>query len=247
MKLIILTFLLSFSLISFSQERKIIKKKSDFYIEIYSIDKGSKKKDGEYVKIKKSTNDTLIFGNYNNDIKVGLWKFNSSSNRIYFYYNYDKRLFNQLPTSISSIDSFYIKKDTAFCLTKVDSPPIYLGYKDEIKDVFRQNAIVPADICEKGLSGNSLASFVVDITGKIVDIGIDNSISKGLDKNIIKTINMINGDWIPAKVNGEPIDSKIYILYNISQITITTKYVEEPYLYVIDLVYYGVIKTTRNY
>jgi hypothetical protein len=246
MKLIAFSVLLSFYLISFSQERKIKTKKSDYYIEIYSINKETKKKDGDYIKINKSTKDTLIIGYYKNDTKVGKWKFNKSHNRNYIIYDYDSAVFCLKPRKIEKIDSFYIKKDTAFILTKVDSPPIYISYDSEIKDILRQSSSIPIDIAEKNIEGTSMASILIDKNGEISNIQIEKSLSKGLDKNIIATLKLINGDWKPAILNGLPVESKVYFLYNISQLVILTKYIEEPYLYVIDLINYGVINSTKK-
>lgn len=236
MKTLILTFLISVSLISYSQERKIETKKNNFYTEIYSINKINKMKDGSYIKMG-NKNDTLIVGNYSNGTKVGIWRFNASSNKPYFCYDFDNKVIDKLPRDINKIDSFYIKKDTAYYLDKVDRAPIYLGYKGEIKDVLRQNISVPFDIFKNGLSGYSIASFVVNSSGKIEDIKIEKSLSQELNSKLFKMVKMAKEEWIPAKVNGKPIDSKIYILCNISQLKKTIDYKEKPYLFVIDVVY----------
>jgi hypothetical protein len=245
MKFTLLTILISISLTSYSQERKTKKIRTDSYIEIFTVDKNTNEKDGEYIKINKSTKDTLIYGNYKNDNKVGIWKYYSKNNRLFIAFDYEKKVLNQLPHKVAVVDSFPIRKDTSFYLSKVDSPPIYLGYENELHDILKQNALVPAEVCEKGISGTSLASFIVNCRGKIADIEIENSLSPELDKNIINTINKINGDWIPSKANGEIVDSKIYVLYNISPMVTTTTYFEKPYLLVVNLIYIGIIKAQQ--
>jgi hypothetical protein len=238
MRTLILTFFLSISMIIYSQERKTVTKEGKFQTEIYTINKANKKKDGFYIKLVNNTTDTLIIGNYCNDTKVGLWEFRASSNKPYFCYDYDKKVIDKLPKEIGEIDSFFIKIGTAYHLTKVDRAPIYLGYKSEIRQILWQNSMVSFDIAQEGITGTSLASFVVNTTGKISEIKIEKSLTKELDERIIKAVTMINGDWLTAMVNGAPIDSKIYILYNVTKDKITTKFAEKPYQLVHNLVYH---------
>lgn len=243
MKFITFSVLMFFFLNGYSQELKIIKKNSPDYSEIYSVDKKTKRKDGAYLKLNKLTKDTLVSGNYSNNIKSGLWKYYDKSKNIYLTYNFENKYLNRLSPKISETDSFFIKKDSLFVLEKVDSPPIYLGYKDEFRITLSDNLILPVEIIENKITGFCVCTFVVDEQGKMKDIQIEKSLNKKFGKNIIQTLEAINGDWIPAYLNGKPIESKMYLFFEVSQNDKKRNFIEKPYLLVF---YYYTLGITRT-
>ncbi|HRZ95935.1 MAG TPA: energy transducer TonB [Paludibacter sp.] len=242
---ITIALLLFFFLSGFSQERKIKKKNSTNFIEVYSVDKKTKRKDGVYLKLNKLTNDTLISGNFSNNTKSGLWRYFDNSKNVYLTYNYDNQHLNQISPEISASDSFYIKKDSIFTLEKVDSPPIYLGYKDEFGITMNQNIVLPVEIIENKIIGFCVSTFVVDKQGKMKDIRIEKSLNKKFNQNIIQTLKTINGDWIPAKLNGKPVESKTYLFFDVSQFEKKRTFKEKPYLQVFYFSFLGITKTIR--
>lgn len=238
MKTSILVFFISITTIIFSQVRKTVTIENKYQTEKYTINKTNEKKEGNYLVLGKTKTDTLVIGNYANDTKIGTWEYRTSQNRMYICYDYDNSIVRKFSNEISNIDSFYIKNDTAIVLTKVDRAPVYLGYKSAIKYILWKNTFVPIQMAQQGTTGTSLASFIVNTTGKISDIKIEKSINKDLDKIILNAISKVDGDWLPAIKSAVPVDSKIYILVNVSFDKITSKYTEKPYLLVHNLIYY---------
>lgn len=92
----------------------------------------------------------------------------------------------------------------------------------------------------KVFSSIAIATMIIDKTGKISKIAIEKSISKEFDKNMLKSINLINGDWIPAKFNGNQVDSKIYIMFQVSNSFYSQNYPYKPYVIPVLLSYYSV-------
>lgn len=215
--------------------------KDQYYTCKYNIDKNSKLKDGEFIQIKNSTQDTLVIGQYKNDQKIGLWKYKTSGNKDYILYNYDNKSVEYLAPVISKVDSFLVIEPSngIYFLNKVDSPPVYLGYNGEMKTIMNKNLTVPAEESKTGINGVSTASFVIDTTGRISEIKIERSLSKSIDKMLINAIKMIDGEWIPAKVNNVPMNSKMNVLVYIHGPGNHTKFKEKPYEIVRDLTYYG--------
>jgi protein TonB len=214
--------------------------KDQYYTCKYTIDKKSKLKDGEFIQIKNSTQDTLVIGQYKNDQKAGLWKYKTSGNKDYILYNYDKKSVEYLAPAISKVDSFLVIEPSngIYFLNKVDSPPVYLGYNGEMKTMMNKNLIVPAEEGQRGVNGVSTASFVIDTTGRISEIMIERSLSKSIDKMLINAIKMIDGEWVPAKVNNVPVNSKMNVLVYIHGPGNYPKFKEKPYEIVRDLTYY---------
>lgn len=222
--------------------------KDNLYTCTYMIDKKTKSKEGEYLKKKNNTNDTLVTGQYQNDRKVGLWKYRSAGNKDYILYNYDRQSAEYLDPSFSKVDSFLIIEpgNGLFFLNKVDSPPIYIGFKGEVKSVIDQNISVPIEETARGIEGVSAASFIIDRTGKISEIKIERSLSRPIDKVLLNAIKMLDGDWIPAKVNNIPTDAKMNVLFHVSNSKRNPKSKEKPYEIAINRIYYGWVQKTYS-
>ena len=238
-----------FTVFAQKSDKKIKEVKDDFFVSSYTINKKSKIKDGEYFKIKRSPYDTLVTGYYNNDQKSGLWRFWSTGDKDYISYNYDTRTIEYLSPEISKIDSFYTITDGngLYLLNKVDSPPIYLGYKGEIKKMLSNEVKIPLDEMANGLKGVSASSFVIDRTGKIKDIKIDRPLSNSFDRMLKKVLEKIDGDWIPARINNSPTDAKMFVLIHVYNSKMSGRTKDKPYLIAIDIAYYGVTRTeTRS-
>jgi hypothetical protein len=126
-------------------------------------------------------------------------------------------------------------------LGKVDSPPIYLGYKDEIKLMLAHTARVPVKEMANGFKATSTASFIIDSIGKIKDIKIERPGNVSFDQSVIRAIRIIDGEWIPARVNNMPVDSKMFVLIHISNSSSSFKTDDKPYVINIDIVYRDIV------
>ena len=75
MKITYFVLILFLSLNGFSQELKSKKMVTNQFVETFTVDKKSKLKNGNYLKISAITKDTLATGNYRDDLKTGIWKY----------------------------------------------------------------------------------------------------------------------------------------------------------------------------
>jgi len=214
-KIILSSLIAFFFLPSFAQELKTKKISTENYIELFTVEKNSKLKDGAYLKIDRNTKDTLISGNYRNDLKVGIWKYNSTGAQPWIAYDYDKNKIIQISDQLSKIDSFMIKKDDVFVFEKVDAPPVYLGFKDELKNTLGMSVKVPITIMTGQLSVISIASFTVDKNGKMKDFEIAQTLSDEVDSNIRSALKKLDGEWSPAVYNGQPVESIVFVVFEI--------------------------------
>ncbi|NOU62220.1 energy transducer TonB [Marinifilum caeruleilacunae] len=215
MKLNFLTcILLLLSLSSFGQEQKLKRKKIKGIAtnEIFTVDKKTKLRNGTYIKLKNQTGDTLVKGQFKNDEKVGLWEFKTYSNEPYMTYNYDNK---EIVNLISQVDSFPIRRDSIFVVEKVDRPAIYLDFDSGIDFCLMQTQL-PVSMVRYGVYGSAMASFVIGKEGQIKDIEVLVSMDKAFDKFILEKIQSLKGNWIPARKNGQNVDSKMFVLYKTS-------------------------------
>lgn len=250
MKLTIIIFLSLTCTNTIAQELKTKKKSSYNFEEIYTIDKKTKLKHGFYVKLNKNPKDTLVKGYYSNEEKVNLWTFYGKNNSIYMQYNYDNDVVKLSKDVSITVDSIQIRKGNAFRLSKVDTPPLFIGCEDEIKTILRENFQAPTSLFENEVSGMSMVSFVVNKTGQIQDISIESSFSNDLGPAIVKSIESTNHQWIPAKLDGNPMVSKMYIIYDIiltedADYKHHSRFQDKPDLVVIDLIYLGIVREIK--
>ncbi|MHC1704441.1 MAG: energy transducer TonB [Tenuifilaceae bacterium] len=216
--IIIALFLLQQNL--FSQELKRKTKSTMIYKEIFFIDKSTKKKNGSYIKISIAKKDTLIKGSFRNDIKTETWYFygNKNLNKPYIKYDFDTKKFVSYSDSISLNDTFYVRTPAnKYVLTNVDSPPIYLGYKNEIREIIASTIKIPEVILRNGLNGTSIISFIIGKDGTLKDFQVTQKFESLLENSLIKILSNLEGTWIPAYYNGFPIESKIILMVSINE------------------------------
>ncbi|RXQ95708.1 hypothetical protein EO244_07550 [Ancylomarina salipaludis] len=222
---------------AYSQNLKTKKKKNQFTQEIYQIDKKSKAKNGFYYKISTISKDTLVIGNYLNDRKIGLWTYNKMNGEKYIEFNYETKTIASFYGSELKSDSTYILHGNKFVLDKVDHPQIYLGYENEALTYIVRNIKLPLEIVKNGVTGRSVASFVVDENGKIRDQKIEFSLNKEFDKKILDVISKLAGDWIPATKDDKAFSSKIILSLDVQSISHSSgripmnKEEDRPYLW----------------
>jgi len=214
-KFILSSLIAFFFLPSYAQELKTKKILTGNFQEIFTIDKKSKLKNGEYLKLDIKSRDTLVSGTFRDDQKTGTWKYNGKESKPWITYDYDKKILNPISEEITEIDSFMIKKDNVFVSEKVDAPPVYLGFKDELKNTFAMNVKIPVTIMTGQLSVVSIASFTVGKNGKMKDFEVAQTLSDEVDSNIRNVLKKLDGEWVPAIYKGQPVESIVFVVFEI--------------------------------
>jgi hypothetical protein len=229
-----------------SQELELKKTTTALFKEIYSVDKISKLKSGNYLKIDKKSKDTLISGAYLDDLKSGVWRYYAKDNKPWMSYDFSKKAFVVFPEEISKIDSFVVRKGNSFSYTKVDSPPVYLGSKNEIGRILNANFTVPKEICENEKSGISMATFVVDQNGKINEFHREKALSDEVFIEMEEVLKLLDGDWSPAIADGKPVDSQILLVCDITQQGTKYLFQDNPKALVIHARYAKEVQNTKK-
>jgi hypothetical protein len=234
-----------FFLPSYAQEFKTKKVITGKYLEIFTIDKKSKLKNGEYLKIDSDSKDTLTNGTFRDDLKTGIWRYrrySSKGTQPWITYDYDKNILTRISDQTSKVDSFMIRKGDSFVMEKVDATPVYLGFKDELKSTLEMNFRVPTGIAEQGSSVVSIASFNIDIDGKMKNLQIVMSSSKDVNANILEAFKMFESEWSPAIFHGQPVESKIYAIFDIKPKGTSSVVAMNPNAILIDCQYSRVVR-----
>ena len=246
MKITYFVLILFLSLNGYSQELKSKKVVTNQFVETFTIDKKSKLKNGNYIKISAISKDTLATGSYRDDLKTGIWKYYSKGNAPWIVYHYENKEIKFLSTNIAKVDSFLIWKDNAFVREKVDSPPVYIGFEKEVQTTVAANTKLPVDLLVNGLFGKTLFSFIIDKTGKMNGIKVEASFHKDLNPELLNACKLIDGIWLPAKVNGQPVDSKLFVLVDVLPPNVASQYQDTSNVMLVQISYFGVKRTSTQ-
>jgi len=215
MRFIICLLILGLSTKGYSQAIETKKVTSGIFKEIYSVEKKTKVKNGTYVKIDKLSKDTLIVGQYQNNQRSGVWKYFSEGNKLWMSYDFDKKAFALVPDEIKNITQFNVSNGSEYAEQKVDNPPIYLASKKEIEFRISSEIVPSADIVVNSKSGLCIARFVIDKTGHLKDIVPEVMMSDAIFPQIKSIMEDLKEPWIPAKMNGQEVDSQYILVLDI--------------------------------
>ena len=81
------------------------------------------------------------------------------------------------------------------------------------------NIKFPREARRKGIDGRVTAAFVVTRTGEIQNISIMEGLGYGCDEEVIRVISLMNEmeeRWIPARIDGQKVNSMFYLPVNFS-------------------------------
>ena len=113
-----------------------------------------------------------------------------------FSFSGNKQIMNDYPSSAP--------QDTIY--GQVDEMPEFPGGKLALRKFLAENVKYPEIAKKNGEKGTVFIIFVVDKTGKVGDAVIQKGISEILDKEALKSVNMLPLFKKPGYKNGEPVD-----------------------------------------
>jgi len=99
--------------------------------------------------------------------------------------------------------------------TKDMVQPDYKGGMDEFYEFLRHNIHFPAYERERNITGRVIIQFTIKNNGKLSDVHVVRSISKGIDEEALRVINLTQ-EWIPGVQYGVPADVKYTVPINFS-------------------------------
>lgn len=91
---------------------------------------------------------------------------------------------------------------------KVDQIATFPGGEGAWNLYLSNNFRYPTNAKEQKEQGTVVLSFVVETTGKITNLKIDESVSPALDENTAYMLYK-GGAWTPAMIDGKPVRSRV--------------------------------------
>lgn len=188
-----------------AQETK--KKKLPDYREEYYVLKSQKSvKHGPYKKLS-FKNFPILIGQFNQGSKSGIWQAFDQEGNLILKYDYDKKeLLHYTPSKRNDFQfSLLDPKDyNVASLVK----PIILDGEPAFFQNLAENIRYPIEALRKGITGKVFVSFVVEASGAVSNYSLlgDSDIDPLLKEEALRVIKTINSQWLPATINGVPID-----------------------------------------
>lgn len=95
------------------------------------------------------------------------------------------------------------------------SPPKFTGIKNAttglnpdnsvlMKNYLKKNVLYPKDAVKCNIEGTEIVQFTVTPSGNVTDFKVVNSVCSEIDNEVISTLRLTAGMWIPGVNNGEP-------------------------------------------
>ena len=198
---ITLAFLLMF-ITSWGQD--VVKKKVNNelppYKETYYVLKDNPEiKHGAYTK---SARGFSVKGQYENNARAGVWEFTGRSGRLTQRIDFTTGTVTQLEPMHPSWQ-MKILSDTP------DEEPVLIGGMDFLMYHFRSLLRYPAEARRTGVDGTVWISATITQDGKMIDEKVEEGPDRGLHAEALRVMQLLPDDWIPGKVDGQPVDVRI--------------------------------------
>ncbi|HWZ02249.1 MAG TPA: TonB family protein [Mucilaginibacter sp.] len=155
------------------------------------------------------SNKVAETGYYKSGKKTGIWTANNFKGEPEITYDYtNKKLILYNPDPSSEIKQEVINgHDTVN--VKLDQPAIYLDGITRFSITLAENIRYPAKARETNIQGKVLIAFTVDSLGLASNFRVKNGIGGGCDEEALRAVKLIEGDWLPAILNGKPVTVEV--------------------------------------
>lgn len=93
-------------------------------------------------------------------------------------------------------------KDEEEVFMSTEQPPVYPGGMEAMMKYLNDSIVYPAKAKRKGISDIVMLRLLIDRTGKIAGIDVENSVDKALIKEAVRVVSKMP-NWKPAKQDGK--------------------------------------------
>lgn len=198
--------------LAFGQATKMIKKETTtpYYVkEVYEVlKKNESVKHGEYTRFR-NPKKVVEKGRYENNEKTGIWEFYAYNGALEQKYNFSE---NKVEWSAPEESSNRIQTETGGKSMDIapEEMPIFIGGSTRLQMFIWRNFEYPVAARRNGTQGTVVVSAIITKDGKVTNETLEVGIGSGCDEVALSAIQKIPDEWIPAKVNGEATNVKIF-------------------------------------
>jgi len=196
-----LTLLLTFSTVFGQKLKKVTSEHQSppFKEKFYVLKSDETTRQGAYIKEVRKT--VWVKGQYQNDIKVGVWEYYDMKGKLAHKLNVEtgELLYNRFEDETKNFDK-----------SKYSRPAILLGGTSTIYKNVMYLLRYPAEARIANTQGKVYVKFIVDELGKMGNSQVIEGIGDGCDEEAVRIMNLVDQEWLPAlDLDGKPIKSEI--------------------------------------
>ncbi len=147
-------------------------------------------------------------GQYEANRKTGVWDYYNSKGELEQQYNWTSGKL-EFGKPFSNIENFWVEENGVYVEKKPDELPNFLGGNYAFQRHLVAMIRYPAQALRNKKQGKVYISAVITADGKMVDEKAESSLGYGLEEEALRVFKAIEGEWIPGKVNGKPVNTKI--------------------------------------
>lgn len=205
-----MTIFLTYNLFGQETKKEIIEIQSPNYSreEYFVLKDDTNVKHGEYLKYGR-TGTLTEKGQFEMNIKVGIWEFYNFKNELEQRYNYtDKKIEYNKPTELK--DKIWTEINGIYEEKAPDELPVFIGGQSR-QFSFTLTMKYPVDARRSNTQGKVYISAIITKEGEMIDEKIYKGIGHSCNQEALRVIKNIPDEWVPGKVNGEITNVKILI------------------------------------
>jgi protein TonB len=173
----------------------------------YVLEADNTIKSGEYKKYfhnKKVAEQGRVEANQ----RVGTWQYYNPQGTLEQQYNWTTKTFESAQP-FTGLDSYWVEENGVFVNKEPDERPVLLGGTPVLHQYIMSRLRYPAQALRSGKAGVVYISATITPEGQMIDEKVDKGLGSGLEEEALRVFKTIDGEWIPGKVNGKPVNTKI--------------------------------------
>lgn len=151
-------------------------------------------------------------GHYKQDERAGVWSFYNQAGNLLHRYDFDRDTLLFYDNTAAAPDRMEeVKKCPPADTSRCEVMPVFLGGANYMTWLIDNWMVYPPIAKENGIQGVVVVSCVVDKTGNTTELVLEKGVSKELNMEALRLVNMFGKIWIPGQLNGRRVKVKYSI------------------------------------
>jgi periplasmic protein TonB len=173
----------------------------------YVLEADNTVKTGAYKKYF-SNNQVAEQGQHEANQRVGTWHYYNLQGGMEQQYNWTSKAFESAQP-FTGLDSYWVEENGVFVNKEPDERPVLLGGTPVLNQYIMTRLRYPMQAVHSGKAGIVYISATITLQGQMIEEKVEKGLGAGLEDEALRVFQSIDGQWVPGKVNGKPVNTKI--------------------------------------
>ena len=152
-----------------------------------------------------------IEGQYATSKPIGVWSYYRADGQLDMQFDFEENKYLKKSKGSAFCKNLKVLTENGFEEVPVDQQPFYITGDGGVYGIVVTNIKYPRDAINAGISGVVNISAEVTETGELVNERIAKSLYPSADEEALRVIQLVPDEWVPARIGGTPVRSKIVI------------------------------------